>query len=154
MNQSVYKSVSAGSPCRRHAPKQTNNLWSLVQSIITRQKITHSSNMSSLNISATRLGCIYRHMSQGKGVFAGTTLRQSRAYSTTGSNGRKRMNVLASEMSYLDTGVGGDGSENVVIFLHGNPTSSYLWRNVVPHVQGIARCLAPDLIGTMHNDMV
>ena len=88
-------------------------------------------------------------MSQGKGVFAGTILSQSRACSTN-SNGRKRMNVLASEMSYLDTGVGGDDSENVVIFLHGNPTSSYLWRNVVPHVQGIARCLAPDLIGTIH----
>jgi len=34
-----------------------------------------------------------------------------------------------------------------VVFLHGNPTSSYLWRNVIPHVQGLARCLAPDLIG-------
>jgi haloalkane dehalogenase len=34
-----------------------------------------------------------------------------------------------------------------VVFLHGNPTSSYLWRNVIPHVAGQARCLAPDLIG-------
>jgi haloalkane dehalogenase len=31
--------------------------------------------------------------------------------------------------------------------LHGNPTSSYLWRNVVPHVEGVGRCLAPDLVG-------
>ena len=37
--------------------------------------------------------------------------------------------------------------EHAVIFLHGNPTSSYLWRNIIPHVSGVARCLAPDLIG-------
>jgi haloalkane dehalogenase len=34
-----------------------------------------------------------------------------------------------------------------VVFLHGNPTSSYLWRNVMPHVAGTHRCLAPDLVG-------
>src|SRR5690606_20503396 len=37
-----------------------------------------------------------------------------------------------------------------VVFLHGNPTSSYLWRNVVPHVAEQARCIVPDLIG--HGD--
>ncbi len=58
-------------------------------------------------------------------------------------NTRKRMDVLDSFMEYLDTAKG----SNVVIFLHGNPTSSFLWRNVVPHVQPVARCLAPDLIG-------
>ena len=55
---------------------------------------------------------------------------------------RRRAQVLDTEMSYVDTGVGCP-----VIFLHGNPTSSYLWRNVVPHVKGVARCLAPDLVG-------
>ena len=55
---------------------------------------------------------------------------------------RKRIKVLDSEMAYVDTGSG-----DPVVFLHGNPTSSYLWRNVIPHVEGIARCLAPDLIG-------
>lgn len=55
---------------------------------------------------------------------------------------RKRVDVLDSEMAYVDTGKGAP-----VVFLHGNPTSSYLWRNVIPHVSGIARCLAPDLIG-------
>src|SRR5438445_773748 len=45
-------------------------------------------------------------------------------------------------MAYVDTGRG-----RPVVFLHGNPTSSYLWRNVIPHVTRIARCLAPDLIG-------
>ena len=53
------------------------------------------------------------------------------------------MDVLDSYMEYLDTGKG----DNVVLFLHGNPTSSFLWRNIIPHVQSVARCLAPDLIG-------
>ncbi len=55
---------------------------------------------------------------------------------------RRRVAVLDSEMAYVDTGRG-----RPVVFLHGNPTSSYLWRNVIPHVEGVARCLAPDLIG-------
>lgn len=56
---------------------------------------------------------------------------------------RKQINILDSHMSYIDTEVG----NQAVVFLHGNPTSSYLWRNIIPHVQPIARCLAPDLIG-------
>ncbi|MAF54219.1 MAG: haloalkane dehalogenase [Chloroflexi bacterium] len=55
---------------------------------------------------------------------------------------RKRVATLDAEMSYVDTGSG-----DPVVFLHGNPTSSYLWRNVIREVQGVARCLAPDLIG-------
>ncbi len=55
---------------------------------------------------------------------------------------RKRLSVLDSEMAYVDVGSG-----DRVVFLHGNPTSYYLWRNVIPHLQGQARCLAPDLIG-------
>lgn len=58
------------------------------------------------------------------------------------SQPRKRVATLDSAMAYLDTG-GGDP----VVFLHGNPTSSYLWRNVIREVHGAARCLAPDLIG-------
>ena len=46
-------------------------------------------------------------------------------------------------MAYTDSGAGA----LPVVFLHGNPASSYLWRNVIPHVAGRARCLAPDLIG-------
>ena len=45
-------------------------------------------------------------------------------------------------MAYVDVGTG-----DPIVFLHGNPTSSYLWRNVIPHVQHLGRCLAPDLIG-------
>ena len=59
---------------------------------------------------------------------------------------RQRVAVLDSEMSYIDTGPGAEGSDPIV-FLHGNPTSSYLWRNIIPHVQQLGRCLAPDLIG-------
>ena len=55
---------------------------------------------------------------------------------------RHRIPVLDSEMSYVDTGQG-----NPIVFLHGNPTSSYLWRNVIPHLEKHGRCLAPDLIG-------
>ena len=55
---------------------------------------------------------------------------------------RKRVAVLDTEMSYVDVGEG-----EPIVFLHGNPTSSYLWRNVIPHLSDIGRCLAPDLIG-------
>jgi haloalkane dehalogenase len=54
-----------------------------------------------------------------------------------------KVQVLDSWMTYRDHGAAGA----VVVFLHGNPMSSYLWRNVIPHVGGRARCLAPDLIG-------
>jgi haloalkane dehalogenase len=56
---------------------------------------------------------------------------------------RRRIAVEDSEMAYVDTG--GDGP--IAVFLHGNPTSSYLWRNVIEKVTPTARCLAPDLIG-------
>jgi haloalkane dehalogenase len=58
------------------------------------------------------------------------------------SHPRRRVKVLDSELAYLDVGAGAP-----IVFLHGNPTSSYLWRNVVPHLAGQGRCLAPDLIG-------
>jgi haloalkane dehalogenase len=54
----------------------------------------------------------------------------------------KRVEVLGSHMAYVETGEG-----PVVLFQHGNPTSSYLWRNVIPHVAPHARCIAADLIG-------
>ena len=55
---------------------------------------------------------------------------------------RRRARVLDTEMAYVDTGRG-----DPVVFLHGNPTSSYLWRNIIPHVAREHRCLAPDLVG-------
>lgn len=53
--------------------------------------------------------------------------------------------VNGKQMAYHESGSG-----RSVVFLHGNPTSSYLWRNIIPHVAGGARCIAPDLIG--HGD--
>lgn len=55
---------------------------------------------------------------------------------------RQRIQVLGTEMAYIDVGQG-----DPIVFLHGNPTSSYLWRNIIPHLQGLGRCLAPDLVG-------
>ena len=55
---------------------------------------------------------------------------------------RRHAAVLDTEIAYVDTGAG-----DPVVFLHGNPTSSYLWRNVIPEVEPHARCLAPDLVG-------
>jgi len=55
---------------------------------------------------------------------------------------RKRVAVLDSEMSYVDVGEG-----DPIVFLHGNPTSSYLWRNIIAAVSRLGRCLAPDLVG-------
>jgi haloalkane dehalogenase len=65
------------------------------------------------------------------------------AISAADPHPRKRVAIEDSEMSYVDTG--GDGP--IAVFVHGNPTSSYLWRNVIKEVAPIARCLAPDLIG-------
>src|SRR2546427_9724451 len=55
---------------------------------------------------------------------------------------KKRQKVLGHEMAYIEVGSG-----DPIVFLHGNPTSSYLWRNVIPYLEGKGRCIAPDLIG-------
>lgn len=52
--------------------------------------------------------------------------------------------VLGSAMAYREAG---QAALPVALFLHGNPTSSFLWRDVIPHVAPVARCIAPDLIG-------
>ena len=55
--------------------------------------------------------------------------------------------VNGKRMAYHDSGSG-----DPVVFLHGNPTSSYLWRNIVPHVSPHGRCVVPDLIGQGDSD--
>jgi haloalkane dehalogenase len=50
-------------------------------------------------------------------------------------------------MAYVEEGAG-----DPVVFLHGNPTSSYLWRHVIPHVAPLGRCIAPDLVGMGDSD--
>ena len=55
--------------------------------------------------------------------------------------------IKRSKIHYIDVGEG-----DPILFLHGNPTSSYLWRNVIPHLQTKGRCIAPDLIGMGKSD--
>src|SRR5438876_9652916 len=55
---------------------------------------------------------------------------------------KKHQLVLGQGMAYVEVGSG-----DPVVFLHGNPTSSYIWRNILPYVQELGRCIAPDLIG-------
>src|SRR6195256_6019864 len=55
---------------------------------------------------------------------------------------KKTVDVLGSQMAYHERGEGAP-----VLLLHGNPTSSYLWRNVIPELEGRGRLIAPDLIG-------
>jgi haloalkane dehalogenase len=64
------------------------------------------------------------------------------AISASDRHQRRRIKVIDSEMAYVDTGAG-----DPIVFLHGNPTRSYLWRNVIPHLEKLGRCFAPDLIG-------
>ena len=60
---------------------------------------------------------------------------------------RRRISAGGVEIAYIDTGTGDTGVGDPIVFLHGNPTSSYLWRNVIPHLESVGRCLAPDLAG-------
>ena len=55
--------------------------------------------------------------------------------------------VYGSQIHYID-----EGSGDPILFLHGNPTSSYLWRNIIPHLPSLGRCIAPDLIGMGKSD--
>ena len=60
---------------------------------------------------------------------------------------KKKAKVLGYTMSFVDEGAG-----DPIVLLHGNPTSSYLWRNIIPHLSDLGRCIAPDLIGMGDSD--
>ena len=60
---------------------------------------------------------------------------------------KKRAQVLDHNMAYVEVGEG-----DPIVLLHGNPTSSYLWRGIIPHLTGLGRCIAPDLIGMGDSD--
>ena len=60
---------------------------------------------------------------------------------------KKFATVRGRRMAYIDEGAG-----DAIVFQHGNPTSSYLWRNVMPHLQGLGRLIACDLIGMGDSD--
>lgn len=55
---------------------------------------------------------------------------------------KKQQQILGLEMAYVEAGSG-----DPIVFLHGNPTSSYLWRNILPSAETFGRIIAPDLIG-------
>ena len=60
---------------------------------------------------------------------------------------KKYVRVLDRNMAYVEAGEG-----DPIVLLHGNPTSSYLWRGITPHLTGLGRCIAPDLIGMGDSD--
>jgi len=62
--------------------------------------------------------------------------------STEDPSYRKHIAVLDTDMAYVDVGEG-----DPIVFLHGNPTPSYLWRNIIPRLLPFGRCLAPDYVG-------
>ena len=66
---------------------------------------------------------------------------------STAALSKQYRTVNGKQMAYHEAGSG-----DAVVFLHGNPTSSYLWRDIIPHVSGSARCIAPDLIGQGDSD--
>jgi len=57
------------------------------------------------------------------------------------------VNVLGSKMHYIE-----QGSGSPILLLHGNPSWSYIWRNIIPHLSPLGRCIAPDLIGFGRSD--
>ncbi len=59
----------------------------------------------------------------------------------------KYLEVKGSKIHYIEEGEG-----DPILFLHGNPMSNYLWRNIIPHMTSQGRCIAPDLIGMGKSD--
>jgi len=66
---------------------------------------------------------------------------------STAEHPKKTMTVKGKTMAYVEMGSG-----DPILFQHGNPTSSYLWRNIMPHLKDQGRCIAPDLIGMGDSD--
>jgi haloalkane dehalogenase len=60
---------------------------------------------------------------------------------------KKYVDVNGSRMAYVEMGEG-----RPIVFQHGNPTSSYLWRNILPQLADLGRCIAIDLIGMGDSD--
>jgi haloalkane dehalogenase len=60
--------------------------------------------------------------------------------------------VFDRHVAYVDSCPEGHPTGRTILLLHGNPTSSHLWRDVIPHLEGLGRCVAPDLIGMGDSD--
>jgi haloalkane dehalogenase len=67
--------------------------------------------------------------------------------SASSTPSKQYQEVLGRRMAYVESGAG-----DPIVMLHGNPTSSYLWRNIIPHLTSLGRCIAPDLIGMGDSD--
>ncbi len=63
------------------------------------------------------------------------------------TTGKRHIEVDGARLAFVEAGAG-----DPIIFLHGNPTSSYLWRNVIPYLSPLGRCIAPDLVGMGDSD--
>lgn len=60
---------------------------------------------------------------------------------------KKKIRIHGHNMAYVDEGAG-----DPIVLIHGNPTSSYIWRNIIPHLENLGRVIAPDLIGMGDSD--
>ncbi len=84
---------------------------------------------------------------RGTGGGSGDEVTDAKAISPTMKYTKKRVTVLGKSMAYVETGVG-----DPIVFLHGNITSSFMWRNIIPYVEGLGRCIAIDNIGQGDSD--
>ncbi len=65
--------------------------------------------------------------------------------STTAPLAKKKIEINGLQMAYHERGLSSEEGDPIAL-LHGNPTSSYLSRHAVPHLEGSGRCIVPDLI--------
>src|SRR5258708_16662793 len=80
-------------------------------------------------------------------AIAAVTPTSAQAQGRSWRERKKKVAVHGLQMAYYEAGTG-----DPIVFLHGNPTSSYLWRNIIPHVQQLGRCIAPDMMGMGDSD--
>jgi haloalkane dehalogenase len=81
------------------------------------------------------------------GSIATSSSKEAQEANSSWRSQKRYQSIQGLKMAYYEVGAG-----DPIVFLHGNPTSSYLWRNIVPHVQHLGRCIAPDLIGMGDSD--
>ena len=85
-------------------------------------------------------------LAAGAAAIAGTSAAHT-PDNTTWQARKRFADVGGVRVAYIEAGVGPP-----IVLLHGNPTSSYLWRHVIPHLSGLGRCIAPDLLGMGDSD--
>jgi len=108
---------------------------------------TGKSRRALLQASLSAAGLSAARVSLGLAGTVGLLSSPAAAQSSGWALQKKRAVVRGLEMAYYEVGEG-----DPIVFLHGNPTSSYLWRHIIPHVQHLGRCIAPDMIGMGDSD--